>query len=164
MGTYTIPGPVVSADNVVIRTAFLVSESDRAKNNSDYHRVEIAVRAGDRLAVLGTYNQSNNKLDAGEPRGFLTGRKRNFRLRENQQVIVRVTEVGDPPSITDMRVTLRMAVVGGSTGPVRPLVRVGSHIESSSAREAVDGLVSQIGRSRLNEWDESIALIADPGA
>ncbi len=61
-----------------------------------------------------------------------------------------------------MALTLELEEVGGVTGDARPLIQVGTDIEDQATREAVDGISSAIGRSRIGRWTERIRLIDDP--
>ncbi len=61
-----------------------------------------------------------------------------------------------------MALTLELEGVGGVTGDARPLIQVGTDIEDQATREAVDGISSAIGRSRIGRWTERIRLIDDP--
>ncbi len=88
---YTVPGPTISGDNIVLRSAVLVSESERSRDTSNSVKVEVLVRnrvAGlARLSSIGSWNQQANKLDAGKNRELLSGGRKGMRLRDGQQVV-----------------------------------------------------------------------------
>ncbi len=152
MGTWTLAGPVIDKDNMVLKSARLVSESDRARNGSDSHRLRVGIREGQYVSFIGTWDQASNKLTKGKQRGLLSSARANMRLRAGTQIIVEARALGSPATPADMAVTLRLALDGARTGALRPLVRAGP----------ASLLAAQINDSGLSEFDVRIQVTEEP--
>lgn len=162
--TWTIAGPVIQKDNEVLKSAAIVTETSRARNNTSYHKIEVGVRNGEYTSYLGEWSQAANKLDKGVERELLPANKREKRLRRGQQIILRVTSAGSPDSPTDMAVTIKTTLDGAVTGKVRPLVSVGTEVNDEQSREAIDSVVSRVNESGMADSVSRIQVIDNPSA
>ncbi|MCP3975967.1 MAG: hypothetical protein GY720_15915 [bacterium] len=152
MGTWTIPGPVIDKDNTILRTVRLASESDRARSVTDWNRVRVGVRDGAYVSYIGSWDQSSNKIDQGNPRPLLGARRKNMRLRSGQQIIIEMKDAGSPSDPTDMAVTLQLALDGARTGRRRPLIKTGGG----------SSLADRINESGMHERKVRIPITAEP--
>jgi hypothetical protein len=159
MPEIVLNGPVVrrGVHNVVLRDAVLNSPSNLPMSISDYSVVSVGIREDAYTSWIGTWDQSKQRIVAGTAVSILDAARRGMRLKENQALVVRVSEVGGPVNLDGSRVNFLMAEVGGRQGAVKPLVSTGAVLEDPDARAAVSALEQQVN-GRLSEWEEPVQL------
>lgn len=122
MATRTIPGPVIDEANVVLDNVLLFSMDARAISASAYHKVEVGLASGAYTTWIGTWNQSTQKIDAGESLRILDDDRIGMRLPQDKALVVRVTSSGSPATIETAKVDFVLSRVGGRAGARKPLL------------------------------------------
>lgn len=165
MSTYTIPGPAVSGNVYVIRSATLTSETLRSKNRSDGHRVRVGMRDGEYASWWGTWDQGDNDLSAGTPRELLEPSIKGRRIKDKQQIVVEIQRTGSPASISDCEVTVVLEVRGGTSASDGPILTGAASVDDPATRDVLSSTRAQLNRSGIFERRISIPLRdSSPGA
>lgn len=160
MAELTLNGPVIrgGVHNVVLKDAVLHSPRDLPRDFYDYSIIKIGVREGDYTTWIGTWNQSEQKVDAAAPVSVLDTSRKGMRLKEKQAVVVEVYSEGSPEKLDGARINFRMAQVGGHYDGAGPLVSGASRVEDIEVRSAVQAIERQVN-GRLSEWEEPVQLV-----
>lgn len=122
MASRTIPGPVIDEPGIVLEDAVLFSVDARANSVSAYHTVEVGLTEGDKTSWIGTWDQSTQKIDAGQSLRILDSGRVGMRLPEGMALVVRVTSSGSPATIETAKVDFSLSRVGGRAGERKPLL------------------------------------------
>lgn len=160
MPTLVFNGPAVPSDvhNVVLRDVLFAAPSDRASSPHNYHLVEVGIREDVYTTWIGSWDQSQQRVEGAVPFSMLDMGRLGMRLREKQVMVVRVTVTGCPASLDGCRVIFRMGRVGGRDGPATPLVAAGSMVADSNSRVALRALERQINTGGLSDWEDGLEL------
>jgi hypothetical protein len=163
MSTVTLNGPVVArgVHNVVLRDAVFHSPVSRDASAVSYHHITVGIREGEYTSWVGSWDQSVQSIEAGEPRSVLNDGRAGMRLKAGQAIVVMVETVGSPATLSGSRLNFTLALVGGRDGPAKPLVAAGALLADSNSRTALATIERQINDGGLSEWEEAVQLV-DP--
>jgi len=142
---------------VVLKDAVIHSPIDHTKSIANYNVVKIGVREGAYTTWIGSWDQSQQKLDAATPISVLDRDRLGMRLKENQALVVNLSVTGGPESLDGSRVNFRMAQVGGHYDAAGPLVAGATRVQNLDTRSAMQAIERQVN-GRLSEWEESVQL------
>jgi len=155
----TLNGPIIrkGRKNVILRDAVLHCPNSLPHSTTDYNVVKIGIREGSYTEWVGTWDQSTQSIDAAVATSILNSDRLGMRLKENQAIVIYVSETGGPATLAGSRVNFRMAEVGGHYDAAGPLVSGSGRIVDVETRSAVKAIERNIN-GRLSEWEESVQL------
>lgn len=147
----------------MLREALLHSPVERLASTTSYHVIRIGVREGANTSWVGTWDQSEQKVEGATPTSILDTDRKGMRLKAGQAIVVLISTFGVPVSLEGSRINFTLALVGGRDGAAKPLVASGAAVADPNSRTALAALERQINEGGLSEWDDPVQL-QDPVA